>query len=252
MRILQRLAPMLLVLAGSAAATRAADAGPLDNDLWGFKDEQLVFKPEVPPESAGPRCIEWKDIVWRISTERIELRDTRRDGATLAAERHGSDERGAMLSDKDWMKELADRAKEARKANEQARKAAEKAREEAEEAQAAKGRTSDAARDELNTGGWNNPYYPPPWLMHRPLNQGDALGRGWDYYLHDPDARDYRYYRPYQDLYLYGERTRDAERARQAWAEAKKREDLKDKEDQKRKKNEKAKKRAKDAPAETK
>lgn len=244
MRTLHCLAPLLLILAGAAAA----EAVPLDNDLWEFKDEQLVFRPGVPPESAGPRCIEWKDYVWRISAERIELRDTRMDGTTLAAERRGTDERGAILSDKDWMKELAERAKDARKTNEQARKAAEKAREEAEEQQE---RATDAARDaqrreELNTGGWNSPYYPPPWLMHRPLSQGDALGRGWDYYLRDPNIRDYRYYRPYQDLYLYGERTREAERARQAWAEAKKKEDQKDKKSKKNKKD------AKDAPAETK
>lgn len=249
MRTLHCLAPLLLILAGAAAA--AAEAVPLDKDLWEFKDEQLVFKPGVPPESAGPRCIEWKDYVWRISAERIELRDTRKDGAALSAERHGRGEDGAPLSDKDWMKELAERAKDARKANEQARKAAEKAREEAEKQQE---RATETARDaqrreELNTSGWNSPYYPPPWLMHRPLSQGDALGRGWDYYLRNPDVRDYRYYRPYQDLYLYGERTRDAERARQAWAEAKKKEDEKD---QKAKKSKKDRKEAKDAPAETK
>lgn len=245
MRTLHRFTPLLLILAGATAATEAV---PLDKNLWEFKDERLVFKSSVPPESAGPRCIEWKDYVWRISPDRIELRDTRKDGAALNAERHGRDQRGTLLSDKDWMKELAERAKDARKANEQARKAAEKAREEAEDEQ---NRASDAARDaqrreELNTGGWNSSYYPPPWLMHRPLSQGDALGRGWDYYLRDPDIRDYRYYRPYQDLYLYGERTRDAERARQAWAEAKK------KEDQKPKKDKKDEKQNKDTPAETK
>lgn len=251
MRTLVHLAPLLLMLAGTAFA---AETAPLDDDQWDFKDEQLVFKPGVPHESAGPRCIEWKDYVWQISPERIELCDTRKDGVTLTAQRHGTGEHGAVLSDKDWMNELAERAKDARKANEQARKTAEKAREEAEKQQE---RASEAARDaqrreELNTGGWHSPYYPPPWLMHRPLSQGDALGRGWDYYLRDPDVRDYRYYRPYQDLYLYGERTRDAERARQAWAEAKKKDDEKDGKDQKEKKDRKAKQKDKDAPAETK